>query len=134
PGRRRASGCRSRRVGPSRTARSRPSSHRGTPGPSVLRRSGWACYRGGGQAYHRPDPEPARRARGWRDQGMKIEDVEGIGATYATKLADAGVSSTDALLEGAAKPSGRKALEDATGISGKLILEWVNHVDLMRID
>jgi predicted flap endonuclease-1-like 5' DNA nuclease len=65
---------------------------------------------------------------------MKIEDVEGIGATYAATLAEAGVSTTDALLERGAKPSGRKGLEDATGISGKLILEWVNHVDLMRID
>jgi predicted flap endonuclease-1-like 5' DNA nuclease len=65
---------------------------------------------------------------------MKIEDVEGIGATYAAKLAEAGVPTTDALLERGAKPSSRKSLEDATGISGKLILEWVNHADLMRID
>jgi predicted flap endonuclease-1-like 5' DNA nuclease len=65
---------------------------------------------------------------------MKIEDVEGIGATYAATLTEAGVATTDALLERGAKPSGRKGLEDATGISGKLILEWVNHVDLMRID
>lgn len=64
---------------------------------------------------------------------MKIEDVEGIGASYAAKLAAAGVSTTDALLDRGAKPSGRKGLEDATGISDKLILEWVNHVDLMRI-
>jgi predicted flap endonuclease-1-like 5' DNA nuclease len=65
---------------------------------------------------------------------MKIEEVEGIGATYAATLTEAGVQTTDALLERGAKPSGRKGLEDATGISGKLILEWVNHVDLMRID
>jgi predicted flap endonuclease-1-like 5' DNA nuclease len=64
---------------------------------------------------------------------MKIDDVEGIGATYAAKLADAGVSTTDQLLEWGANAAGRKSLEDTTGISGKLILEWVNHVDLMRI-
>jgi len=64
---------------------------------------------------------------------MKIEEVEGIGAVYAGKLGEAGVGTTDDLLERGAKPSGRKSLEDATGISGKLILEWVNHVDLMRI-
>jgi predicted flap endonuclease-1-like 5' DNA nuclease len=64
---------------------------------------------------------------------MKIEEVEGIGAVQAAKLSGAGVATTDALLERGAKPSGRKSLEDATGISGKLILEWVNHVDLMRI-
>lgn len=65
---------------------------------------------------------------------MKIDEVEGIGPTYAGKLISAGVATTDALLEQGAKPSGRKSLEDATGISGTLILEWVNHVDLMRIN
>ena len=65
---------------------------------------------------------------------MKIEDVEGIGPAYAAKLTAAGVSSTDALLEQGAKPGGRKTLEEATGIAHTLILEWVNHVDLMRIN
>lgn len=65
---------------------------------------------------------------------MKIEEVEGIGPVNAEQLAGAGVTSTDDLLEAGAKPGGRKALEDSTGISGALILEWVNHVDLMRID
>lgn len=64
---------------------------------------------------------------------MKIEEVEGIGAVYAEKLGAAGVSSTDDLLEKGAKPGGRAALEEATGISHSQILEWVNHVDLMRI-
>ena len=64
---------------------------------------------------------------------MNISEVEGIGATYAAKLAEAGVTTTDALLERGARPAGRQALEAATGISGKLILEWVNHVDLMRL-
>lgn len=64
---------------------------------------------------------------------MKIEEIEGIGATHAAKLTVAGVSTTEALLERGAKPSGRKSLEEATGISGTLILEWVNHADLMRI-
>ena len=65
---------------------------------------------------------------------MRIVEVEGIGPTYAAKLEAAGVSSTDDLLDRGAKPTGRQALEDATGIGHALILEWVNHVDLMRID
>jgi predicted flap endonuclease-1-like 5' DNA nuclease len=65
---------------------------------------------------------------------VNIEEVEGIGKTYAEKLAKAGVTSTEDLLEQGAKPSGRAALEAATGIDHALILEWVNHVDLMRID
>lgn len=65
---------------------------------------------------------------------MKIEDVEGIGPAYAAKLTAAGVTSTDDLLEQGAKASGRTTLETATGIDHDLILEWVNHVDLMRIN
>ena len=65
---------------------------------------------------------------------MKIVDVEGIGAVNAGKLDGAGISSTDDLLEQGAKPGGRATIAEATGISAKLILEWVNHVDLMRID
>jgi len=65
---------------------------------------------------------------------MNIEDVEGIGPAYAASLREAGVRTTDDLLERGAAPKGREALVAATGISHKLILEWVNHVDLMRID
>ena len=64
---------------------------------------------------------------------MNIEDVEGIGPAYAAKLAKAGVTSTDDLLEQGAKASGRATLQASTGIDHDLILEWVNHVDLMRI-
>ena len=64
---------------------------------------------------------------------MRIEEVEGIGPVYAEKLGAAGVNSTDDLLEKGAKPAGRKSLEESTGISHAQILEWVNHVDLMRI-
>lgn len=65
---------------------------------------------------------------------MKIEDVEGIGPAYAGKLAAAGVATTDALLERGATSSGRDKLAAETGISERLLLEWVNHADLMRID
>jgi predicted flap endonuclease-1-like 5' DNA nuclease len=65
---------------------------------------------------------------------MKIEDVEGIGPTFAAKLIEAGVSTTDALLERGGSSAGRDRLSEATGISERLLLEWVNHADLMRID
>jgi predicted flap endonuclease-1-like 5' DNA nuclease len=64
---------------------------------------------------------------------MKIEEIEGIGATQAAKLAQAGVTTTDELLQWGANKAGRDSLETTTGISSKLILEWVNHVDLMRV-
>ena len=59
--------------------------------------------------------------------------VEGIGPVYAEKLKDAGIRSTEALLEAGKSPQGRKALAEKSDISGKLILEWINHVDLFRI-
>ena len=64
----------------------------------------------------------------------KIVDVEGIGPVYAEKLVAAGIDNTEKLLEKCSKPAGRKALEEETGISGKLILTWTNHCDLMRSD
>ena len=63
----------------------------------------------------------------------KVEEIEGIGASYASKLEEAGVKTTDDLLATCAKPAGRKALAEKTGISDKLILRWTNHADLMRI-
>jgi predicted flap endonuclease-1-like 5' DNA nuclease len=63
----------------------------------------------------------------------KLVDIEGVGPAYAEKLVAAGVTSTDALLEKGATPKGRQGIAEKSGISEKLILEWVNHVDLFRI-
>ena len=63
----------------------------------------------------------------------KLELVEGIGYKYAGQLRKAGVRSTRSLLEKGATPKGRDEIAKAAGIGGKLILEWVNHVDLVRI-
>jgi len=63
----------------------------------------------------------------------KIEDVEGIGPAYGKKLVAAGVTTTGALLTAGAAKAGRQKLASDTGITEALILEWVNHVDLMRV-
>jgi predicted flap endonuclease-1-like 5' DNA nuclease len=63
----------------------------------------------------------------------KLENVEGIGAAYAGKLKAAGVATTQALLEKGATPGGRKKIAEAADVSPKLVLAWVNHVDLFRI-
>jgi predicted flap endonuclease-1-like 5' DNA nuclease len=60
-------------------------------------------------------------------------DIEGIGPAYADKLAAAGLKTTDDLLKAAATPKGRQDLEAGTGISGSLILGWVNRADLFRV-
>jgi len=64
---------------------------------------------------------------------VQVEDVEGIGPAYGAKLSAAGIRTTSDLLTAGAKPGGRDRIAEATGISHKLILEWVNNVDLMRI-
>jgi len=63
----------------------------------------------------------------------KLTGIEGIGKVYAQKLEEAGIATTEALLKQGASPKGRKEIAEKTGISGKLILEWVNHADLFRI-
>lgn len=63
----------------------------------------------------------------------KIIDIEGIGPVYAEKLIAAGIDTAAKLLDKCAAASGRKALEEETGISGKLILTWTNHADLYRV-
>lgn len=64
----------------------------------------------------------------------KVETIEGVGEVYGEKLNAAGVKTTDDILAKCATPKGRQELAEATGISGKLILKWTNHADLMRIN
>jgi len=63
----------------------------------------------------------------------KILAIEGIGKTYAEKLAGAGVKTIEALLEKGATPKGRKELAEKAGLGDGQILQWVNHADLFRI-
>lgn len=65
---------------------------------------------------------------------MKLEEVEGIGGVYAERLREAGISTAEDLLLRAGSRSGRGMLAASSGIAEKLLLEWVNHCDLMRID
>lgn len=64
----------------------------------------------------------------------KIEEIEGIGPVMGEKLREAGVNTTDKLLESTQTPKQRKELAEATGISPKLILRFANMADLFRIN
>lgn len=64
---------------------------------------------------------------------MNIQDIEGIGATYAGKFKEANVQTTDDLLKKGGTSKGRAELASATGLTEKQILEWVNRADLYRI-
>jgi predicted flap endonuclease-1-like 5' DNA nuclease len=60
-------------------------------------------------------------------------DIEGIGAASAAKLKEIGVDTVEELLVKGATPKGRETISESSGLSPKLILEWVNLADLMRI-
>jgi ribosomal protein L31 len=77
-----------------------------------------------GDAPAQPAKQPAKRS---------LIDIEGIGEVYDRKLKDAGIPTPDALLQKGSTPKGRQEIAEKTGISGKLILEWINHVDLLRV-
>ena len=63
----------------------------------------------------------------------KLMNIEGIGSKYSEKLLKTGVQSVESLLKLGSTPQGRKKLAESAGVSGELILEWVNHADLYRI-
>ncbi|MGF1454402.1 MAG: DUF4332 domain-containing protein [Alphaproteobacteria bacterium] len=63
----------------------------------------------------------------------KVIEIEGIGAVFAGKLEEAGIKTTDDLLDAGATPKGRETLAEKTGIDKTRILRWANMADLMRI-
>ena len=63
----------------------------------------------------------------------KIINIEGIGPKYAKRLVNYGIRTTERLLLIAAHKRGREDLSEQTKIPEKLILEWVNLADLIRI-
>ena len=62
-----------------------------------------------------------------------VTDIEGVAEGYKAKLVVVGAGTVETLLERGKTPKGRAELAEATGISNKLILKWVNHADLFRI-
>ena len=64
---------------------------------------------------------------------VKINEIEGIGETYAKKLTNAGLGTVEVFLEKAAAPKGRQGIADQTGIDATLILKWANRADLHRV-
>ena len=62
-----------------------------------------------------------------------LEYIEGIGEVYAGKLTQAGIETPLDLLRAGSTPEGRSDVAKRSDISGLLILEWINHIDLYRI-
>lgn len=62
-----------------------------------------------------------------------VRDIEGIGDAYAVKLEAAGIKTLANLLDAGGTKKGREGIASSTGISEKLVLEWVNRADLDRV-
>ena len=62
-----------------------------------------------------------------------IDTIEGIGHKQATSLRKARIRTVESLLKKGSTRKGRRDVAVATRISEKLILEWVNRADLMRV-
>lgn len=63
----------------------------------------------------------------------KISEIEGIGPARSATLAEAGITTTEQLLEQCAASAGRASVAERTQISTAQLLKWANMADLMRI-
>jgi len=63
-----------------------------------------------------------------------LEYVEGIGPVYGEKLKAIGLLTPLDLLSKGRFPQGREEIVKQTGISMKLVLDWINHIDLFRLN
>jgi len=65
--------------------------------------------------------------------GTPIQEIQGIGPAYEKKLAAAGVSSVEGLLEKGQSADGRAAIVEASGLKEDKVLTFVNHADMFRV-
>ncbi|MEE9352672.1 MAG: DUF4332 domain-containing protein [Thiotrichaceae bacterium] len=63
-----------------------------------------------------------------------IEAIEGVGIVYGKRFRNINVNFVDTLLNKGKDSAGRKSLTERTDINKDLILTWVNHADLFRIE
>lgn len=64
---------------------------------------------------------------------MSLSKIEGIGHVYALKFREQGITTVESFLSMAASRKGRAKLAEWIGISEKLLLQWTNLADLMRV-
>ena len=66
--------------------------------------------------------------------GYRIDEIEGIGPSYAKKLAKVKITNTDHFLKLCCDKKGRKQIAEQSDIRERLILNWANKADLMRVN
>ena len=65
---------------------------------------------------------------------LKLVDINGLGSNYFKKLSSAGITSTQSLYEKCTTLEGRLAVSKKSKISLKLVLRWINKLDLLRLE
>lgn len=65
---------------------------------------------------------------------QSIEKIHGIDPVVAARLRNAGITTTNALLKAAGTRRGRREIAQRAGVPDALLLRFVNHADLMRIN
>lgn len=63
----------------------------------------------------------------------KLTEIKGLDEGSVAKLAQAKITSHDELLAAASTSAQRANIAKETGLDAKLITEWVNRADLMRL-
>ena len=63
----------------------------------------------------------------------RIDQVAGIGTHDAERLTQAGITTTDALLERCRSGSGRQDVATRTGVDADRLAMWCRQADLMRV-
>jgi predicted flap endonuclease-1-like 5' DNA nuclease len=64
---------------------------------------------------------------------MSLKNLDGLGADVIDVLRQAGIRTSDKLLEAAKSPKGRKELAAKTGIDPQRLLRFANLADKMRV-
>jgi predicted flap endonuclease-1-like 5' DNA nuclease len=63
----------------------------------------------------------------------RIDEIEGIGPSYAKKLAVAKIKTTNDLLKFCKDAKGRASVSSTSGVGESQLLKWTNLADLMRV-
>jgi predicted flap endonuclease-1-like 5' DNA nuclease len=65
---------------------------------------------------------------------QSIEKIHGIDPVVAARLRNAGITTVNSLLKAASTRSGRREIAKRAGVQDSMLLRFVNHADLMRIN
>ena len=80
-----------------------------------------------------PIVRPVAKAKALSALDQGIEQIEGIGSSYAERLKGANITVIKDLLKAGATKKGRQTLAKITGASERTVLRWVNRADLFRV-